>query len=375
MKKEIEAIQVTKPFLPPYNEYIEKIKTIWDTNWLTNNGPLHRELEEKIAKYLKAPNSTLFTNGHLALDIAIKALVLTGEVITTPFTFASTTHAIVANGLTPVFCDVKMDDFTIDTDKIEELITDKTSAIIPVHVFGYPCNVEAIENIAKKYNLKTIYDAAHVFGVEIDGVGIGNFGDISMFSLHATKVYNSIEGGVLTYRDKELTSRLNMYKNFGIVGQEEVEVVGLNAKMSEFQGAMGLVNLKYINGEIAKRKKVAEGYRDRLRKVKGISFMEDKENINHNYAYFPIIVHEKITGIHRDELYIKLKEYNIFTRKYFYPLTTDFPCYKGKYKDSDLINARYLSERVLTLPIYGDLKEEDVDRIVSAIKEIVQLSK
>lgn len=375
MKKEIESIQVTKPFLPPYNEYIDKIKTIWDTNWLTNNGPLHRELEEKIAQYLKAPNSTLFTNGHLALDIAIKALGLTGEVITTPFTFASTTHAIVANGLTPVFCDVKMDDFTIDTDKIEELITDKTSAIIPVHVFGYPCNVKAIDKIAKKYNLKTIYDAAHVFGVEIDGVGIGNFGDISMFSLHATKVYNSIEGGVLTYKNEGLTSRLNMYKNFGIASQEEVEVIGLNAKMSEFQAAMGLVNLKYINGEIEKRKKVVEAYRHRLREVKGISFMEDKKNINHNYAYFPIIVHEKVTGIHRDELYIKLKEYNIFTRKYFYPLTTDFQCYKGKYKDSDLINARYLSERVLTLPIYGDLKEKHVNIIVDAIKEIIQLSK
>lgn len=375
MKKEIESIQVTKPFLPPYNEYIDKIKTIWDTNWLTNNGPLHRELEEKIAQYLKAPNSTLFTNGHLALDIAIKALGLTGEVITTPFTFASTTHAIVANGLTPVFCDVKMDDFTIDTDKIEELITDKTSAIIPVHVFGYPCNVKAIENIARKYNLKTIYDAAHVFGVEIDGIGIGNFGDISMFSLHATKVYNSIEGGVLTYKDEGLTSRLNMYKNFGIASQEEVEVIGLNAKMSEFQAAMGLVNLKYINEEIEKRKKVTEAYRDRLREVKGISFMEDKRNINHNYAYFPIIVHEKVTGIHRDELYIKLKEYNIFTRKYFYPLTTNFACYKGKYKDSDLINARYLSDRVLTLPIYGDLEEKHVDRIVNAIKEIIQLSK
>ena len=371
MKKEIESIQVTKPFLPPYNEYIEKIKTIWDTNWLTNNGPLHRELEEKIARYLKAPNSTLFTNGHLALDIAIKALGLTGEVITTPFTFASTTHAIVANGLTPVFCDVKMDDFTIDTDKIEELITDRTSAIIPVHVFGYPCNVKAIDKIAKKYNLKTIYDAAHVFGVEIDGLGIGNFGDISMFSLHATKVYNSIEGGVLTYKEKGLTSRLNMYKNFGIASQEEVEVIGLNAKMSEFQAAMGLVNLKYINGEIEKRKKVVEAYRYRLREVNGISFMEDKKNVNHNYAYFPIIVDEKVTGIHRDELYIKLKEYNIFTRKYFYPLTTDFACYKGKYKDSDIINARYLSERVLTLPIYGDLKEKHVDRIVNAIKEII----
>ncbi len=375
MKKGIDSIQVTKPFLPPYEEYISKIKSIWETNWLTNNGPLHKELEEKIAYYLKVEKSTLFTNGHLALDIAIKSLGLTGEVITTPFTFASTTHAIVSNDLTPVFCDVNMDDFTIDTNKIEDLITEKTSAIIPVHVFGYPCNVKAIERIAEKYNLKVIYDAAHVFGVEIDGRGIGSFGDISMFSLHATKVYNSIEGGVLTYKNKELTSRLNMYKNFGIASQEEVEVIGLNAKMNEFQAAMGLVNLNYIDEQIEKRKQVAETYRDGLMKIPGISFMNDKVNIKHNYAYFPIIVDEKIAGIDRNELYIKLKDYNIFTRKYFYPLITDFDCYKGKYKDSDLINAGYLSERVLTMPIYGDLEIEEVDMIVDTIKEIIELNK
>lgn len=371
MEKFIQPIQVTKSFLPPFEDYLEKIKSIWDTNWLTNNGLLHKELEEKISNYLKVGYGTLFTNGHLALDIAIKSLELTGEVITTPFTFASTTHAIVSNNLTPVFCDIKMDDFTIDVDKIEDLITDKTSAIIPVHVFGYPCDINKIHNIAKKHNLNVIYDAAHVFGVEVDGVGIGSYGDISMFSLHATKVYNSIEGGVLTYNNKEFTSKFNIYKNFGIKGQDNIEVIGLNAKMNEFQAAMGLVNLKYIDEQIRKRKTVAEVYREKLKEIKGITYLNDKKNVKHNYAYFPIIVDNDITGIDRDGLHERLKEYNIFTRKYFYPLTSNFQCYKGKYENQKLDNARYISERVLTLPMYGELDIEDVNKIADAIKEII----
>ena len=366
-----KKIHVTKTFLPPIDEYFDKIKNIWKTNWITNNGPMHSELQDKLEKYLKVKRTTLFTNGHLALDIAIKSLGLTGEVITTPFTFASTTHAIVMNNLTPIFCDINMDDFTIDTSKIEELITEKTSAIIPVHVFGYPCNIKEIERIAKKYNLKVIYDAAHVFGVEIEGKGIGEFGDISMFSLHATKVYNSIEGGLLTYNNEDFIKKFDMYKNFGITGPESVEAVGLNAKMNEFQAAMGLVNLNYIDEQIGKRKDIVELYRRELSEISGIYFLEDKENVRHNYSYFPIVIDEKVTGINRNDIYEKLKEYNIFTRKYFYPLVTEFDCYKGKFNDDNLHNAKYIAERVLTIPIYGELTKEEAFLIVQAIREII----
>lgn len=371
MDKIIKKIQVTKSFLPPFEEYVDMIKEIWDNSWLTNNGPLHQKLEGKLKEYLKVENDTLFTNGHLALDIAIKSLNLTGEVITTPFTFASTAHAIVSNNLTPVFCDINMDDFTIDVTKIEELITPNTSAIIPVHVFGYPCNVIEIERIAKKYNLNIIYDAAHVFGVEIDNRGIGTFGDISMFSLHATKVYNSIEGGLLTYNDDDLSRKLKLLKNFGITGPESVEAVGINAKMNEFQAAMGLINLNYINEQIANRKNVTEIYRRELREIEGIYFINDKKNVKHNYSYFPIVIDESKTNIDRNILHEKLEEYGIFTRKYFYPLITDFDCYKGKYNDNNLINAKYVSDRVLTLPLYGDLSEENTYRITNAIREII----
>lgn len=371
MNKFLEPIQVTKAYIPPIEEYIKQLEVIWKSNWITNNGPLHNSLQEKLSQYLGVNNATLFTNGHLALDIAIKSLGLTGEVITTPFTFASTTHAIVMNNLTPVFCDINMSDFTIDTNKIEELITEKTSAIIPVHVFGYPCNIKEIERIAAKYNLKVIYDAAHVFGVEVGGKGIGNFGDIAMFSLHATKVYNSIEGGLLTYNNEDFIRKLNMYKNFGITGPESIEAIGINAKMNEFQAAMGLVNLKYIDEQISNRRKIAELYRNELRHIEGIYFLEDKEGVRHNYSYFPIVINEEITKITRNELHEKLKEYNIFTRKYFYPLITEFDCYKGKYNDEGLHNAKYIAERVLTIPIYGELLEDEAYSIVQAIKKIV----
>lgn len=367
----MKKINVTKSFMPPFQEYVDLIKGIWENNWLTNNGPLHNELERKLTEYLKVYNSTLFTNGHLALDVAIKTLALNGEVITTPFTFASTTHAIVSNGLTPVFCDINMNNFTIDVSNIEGLITDKTVAIMPVHVFGYPCDLEEIQRIADKYNLKVIYDAAHVFGVEVNGKGIGSFGDVSMFSLHATKVYNSIEGGLLTYNNRDLTKTLNMYKNFGITGPESVEAVGLNAKMNEFQAAMGLVNLKYIDEQILNRKKVSDIYKNKLSEIDGIKYIEDMQNVKHNYSYFPILIDEIVTGINRDELYEKLKEYNIFTRKYFYPLITEFDCYKNKYNDKNLHNAKYVSDRVLTLPIYGDLSENQAFYIIESIRKII----
>lgn len=368
-----EPIYVTKSFLPPIEEYFEKIKPIWDTKWITNNGPIHNEFEEKVKGYLNVKNGTLFTNGHLALDIAIKSMKLKGEVITTPFTFASTTHSIVMNGLKPVFCDINKEDFTIDVSKIEELITDKTSAIIPVHVFGYPCNVIEIERIAKKYNLKVIYDAAHTFGVEVDGVGIGNFGDISMFSLHATKVFNSVEGGLLTFNDDSLKKYTEMYKNFGITGPESIESLGLNAKMNEFQAAMGLVNLKYIDEEIKNRKIITDIYRKELNNIEGIYYLDDVENITHNYSYFPILIDEDVLNINRDELHEELKKYNIFTRKYFYPLVTDFECYKGMFEDKHLVNAKEISKRILTLPIYGSLSIDMAKKISLIIKKILNV--
>lgn len=371
MKPFKEPIYVTESFLPPYEEYTACIKKIWDTHWMTNNGELHNSLQVELANYLQVDNVTLFVNGHLALDVAIKSLNLTGEVITTPFTFASTTHAIVMNGCTPVFCDINMNDFTIDVDKIEGLITDKTTAIVAVHVYGYPCNVGRIEQIAQKYNLKVIYDAAHAFGVEIEGTGIGTFGDVSMMSFHATKVFNTIEGGALLYNNKDYERQFNLYKNFGITGPENVEAVGLNAKMNEFQAAMGLVNLKYVDGQIEKRKNITELYRKGLREVKGINLMKDEESVKHNYAYFPILIDEKEYGMTRDELVERLKEYNVFARKYFYPLTADYECFGDKYKSCDLKNARYIAERILTLPIFGELGKNMVQDIVYIIREVV----
>ena len=364
-------IQVTKAFLPPMNEYINEIKKIWETNWLTNNGPISIELQNKLQKYLKIKNASLFVNGHCAMEVALKALNLKGEVITTPFTFASTTHAIINNNLRPVFCDIKIKDFTIDENKIEELITDKTSAIIPVHVFGYPCNIKKIEEIAQKYNLKVIYDAAHVFGVEIDGQGIGNFGDISMFSFHATKIFNTIEGGLLATDNEYLRDRFRQIRNFGIIDEEHVGCPGINAKMNEFQAAMGIVNLKYVDYEIEKRKRLTFKYREKLRRINGIRFTEEDQNVKYNYSYFPVIIDEEVLGISRNEIYDKLKKFNIFTRKYFYPLTTDFTAYKEE-EYNNLVNARYISDRILALPMYGQLREEDIDYIVDSIEKIIE---
>jgi dTDP-4-amino-4,6-dideoxygalactose transaminase len=372
MKKLDKPIMVTKSFLPPIDEFKKEIEKIWETNWLTNQGPLHNEFNQKLNQYLKVKNSTLFVNGHLALDVAIKALKLTGEVITTPFTFASTSHAIKMNNLKPVFCDINMNNFTIDAGKIEQLITDKTSAIIPVHVFGSPCEIEKIEKIAKKHNLKVIFDAAHVFGVELDGVGIGSFGDVSMFSLHATKVFNSIEGGVLAFNNEAYTKQFDLYKNFGITGPETVEAVGLNAKMNEFQAAMGLVNLRYVEKEISNRKVVADKYREKLEAIHGIRCLKDMHGVKHNYAYFPIVIDEKEYGLNRDSLFEKLKEFNVFARKYFYPLVNEFECYKDQYDVKDTPNAKYVGDRVITLPMYGGLELEYVEQICDIIRGLAQ---
>lgn len=364
MKKQI---LVTRSSMPSFEEYCEEIRDLWDTHFLTNMGAKHKQLEKDLLNYLKTSNITLFTNGHLALECIIAAFDFPkgGEVITIPFTFASTTHAIVRNRLKPVFCDINSEDFTIDVSKIESLITEKTCAIVLVHVYGNICNVEEIEKIAKKYNLKVIYDAAHTFGVEKNGIGVANFGDASMFSFHATKVFNTIEGGAVTYNDSTIKKRLNDLKNFGITGPESVEYVGGNAKMNEFQAAMGICNLRHVDGEILKRKVVVERYRERLENTEGIKLSIIQEGVKSNYAYFPVVFDNyKYT---RDEIFEKLGEENIVARKYFYPLINDFECYRDKYNSNETPVAKYIADRVLCLPLYADLELEVVDRICDII--------
>ncbi|WP_288185998.1 DegT/DnrJ/EryC1/StrS family aminotransferase [uncultured Sporomusa sp.] len=369
MKKLSSPILVTQAILPSYHTYVEKIKQIWDTHWLTNQGVLHQGLQSELKRFFDSEHVTLCVNGHLALDLAIKALRLKGEVITTPFTFVSTTHALTMNNLRPVFCDIKSTDYTIDEDKIEALIGPETSAILAVHVYGFPCEVEKLEHIAKKHNLKLIFDAAHVFGVEYNGRSIAKYGDISMFSFHATKVFNSIEGGALVYADPELEKTLDLFKNFGIADAEHITEIGLNAKMNEFQAAMGLCNLAEYEKQTKKRKQIAEIYCTRLKQISGIRLPNPSMNMTKtNFAYFPILVDETIYGITRDVLYNKLADYNIYARKYFYPLTCDCDCYNGQYKGVEVETARYTAQRILTLPIYGELDPE----IATMICDIIQ---
>lgn len=362
-----EKILVTQSSIPSLDEYVDEIKDIFETKWLTNMGVKHKTLEKELIEKLKVENISLFNNGHLALYTAINRLNLTGEVITTPFSFSSTTHAIVQNGLTPVFCDINEDDYTIDVNKIEELITDKTSAIVPVHVYGHVCDVEAIEKIAKKYNLKVIYDAAHVFGVEVNGKGIGSYGDISMFSFHATKVFNTIEGGALTFNDSNLKVDIDRFKNFGINGPEKVEMVGINSKMNEFQAAMGICNLRHFDEEISKRKKVFERYTERLSNIPGITIPKLQENVKPNYAYYPVIFDKELFGKNRDAVAKELEEENIFSRKYFYPLITDYDCYNKQFDSNQTPIAKRISDNVLTIPMYADLSLEQVDMICDII--------
>lgn len=362
-----DKIMVTRSSMPTLEEYSKEIKDIFETRWLTNMGVKHQELEKELCDKLKVKNVSLFNNGHLALYTAIHKMNLTGEVITTPFTFASTTHAIVQNGLTPVFCDINEDDYTIDVNKIEEKITPKTSAIIPVHVYGHACDVNKIEEIAKKHNLKVIYDAAHVFDVEVNGKGIGSFGDISMFSFHATKVFNTIEGGALVYNNSELKNEIDSYKNFGIIDQEHVIDVGINSKMNEFQAAMGLCNLRHFDEEIQKRKKVYDVYTSRLENVEGIKISKTQEGVKPNYAYYPVVFDKEIFGQDRNEVAAKLAKENIFARKYFYPITSEFDCYKGKFDSNDTKIAKKISENVLTIPMYAGLSEDDANKICDII--------
>lgn len=362
-----ERIMVTRSSMPEIEEYIEEIKDLWESHWLTNMGVKHQKLQAELKRYLGVNNIELLTNGHMALELSMQALGLKGEVITTPFTFASTTHAIVRNGLEPVFCDIKSDDFTIDESKIESLITEKTSAIVPVHVYGNICNIEKIDDIAKKYGLKVIYDAAHTFGETYKNVGIGEYGDVSCFSFHATKVFNSIEGGAATFKDEHFGRELYRLKNFGIRDEETVDGIGANAKMNEFCAAMGLCNLRHINKEIEKRKAVVERYRELLTDVEGVRLNVEQENVKSNYAYFPIVIEPEKFGINRDELFTELQNNGVIARKYFYPLTNTFDCFEGRYDVSKTPIAFEISKSVLTLPLYADLKLDDVDRICNII--------
>lgn len=360
-------ILVTRSSMPGFDEYCEEIKDIWDTRWLTNMGSKHQQLEADLKAYLNTPNITLFTNGHLALENVIAGMGLKGEIITSPFTFASTTHAIVRCGCTPVFCDVREDDYTIDADKIEALITDKTVAILPIHVYGNLCQVEKIEEIAKRHNLKVIYDAAHAFGVKKNGISSANFGDAAMYSFHATKVFHSIEGGAVCYKDEALKMRLNDLKNFGIHGPESVPFVGGNAKLNEFCAAMGICNLRHLDEEIAKRKAVVKRYRERLSGIPGIKLNAIQEGVESNYAYFPVIFDGY--KYNRDVVMAKLAEHGIGARKYFYPITNTFECYKDipGFEPERTPVALRASMNVLTLPLYADLALEDADRICDII--------
>jgi dTDP-4-amino-4,6-dideoxygalactose transaminase len=363
-----EKILVTRSSIPPYEEYIEAIKPLWETYWLTNMGKYYRELETELKTYLDVPQISLMVNGHMALELAIQAMDFPegAEVITTPFTFISTTHAIVRNRLKPVFCDVKRSDGTIDETKIEGLITENTVAILPVHVYGNVCNIKEIQKIADEYHLKVIYDAAHAFGLKYKDKGIGSYGDASIFSFHATKVFNTIEGGAVTFSEPALYDKLYDLKNFGIHGEELVVSVGANAKMNEFAAVMGLCNLKHIDTAIEERRLRYERYQELLKDVPGIYFFADKQGVKKNYGYFPILVGEDCART-RDELYDRLKERKIYARKYFYPLTSDQICFENKYKNIDLRNARQLSKEVLVLPLYEGLEMEQIERICDLV--------
>ena len=362
-------ITVTSPLLPNLDEFHELLKDIWDRKWITNNGHYHQMLEQALAEYLKVPYISLFTNGTLPLLTALQALRISGEVITTPYSFVATTHALWWNGIKPVFVDIEWETGCMDPNKIEAAITPKTTAIMPVHVYGKPCNVKAIQEIADKYGLKVIYDAAHAFGVEQDGVSLMNYGDMSTLSFHATKVYNTIEGGAMVMHDEKTKQRIDYLKNFGFAGETEVVGPGINSKMDEMRAAYGLLNLKQVDDAIEARHQVAIRYREALKDVDGIEYWNDLPGVKHNYSYFPIFVHQKTYGMTRDELYFKLKEQGIFARRYFYPLISDFSTYRGlpSATKENLPVANEMAREVICLPMHHALSEDEVDRIIKLI--------
>lgn len=369
MNKDI--ITVTSPLLPNLDEFTESLKEIWESKWITNNGQFHQKLEAALAEYLKVPYVSLFTNGTLPLLTALQALRITGEVITTPYSFVATTHALWWNGIKPVFVDIDSSTGNIDPQKIEAAITPRTTAILPVHVYGKPCDTEAIQAIADKYGLKVIYDAAHAFGVEVNGESLLNAGDMSTLSFHATKVFNTIEGGAMVMHDEKTKQRIDYLKNFGFANEVEVVGPGINSKMDEIRSAYGLLNLKQVDAAIAARQKVAVAYREALRNVDGISFWDDMPGVRHNYSYFPIFVDAEKYGMTRDELYMKMKDQGVWGRRYFYPLISEFSTYRGleSSRPENLPNAHMMADTVICLPMHHALTEEEIDKIIMVISK------
>lgn len=370
MKK--SPIYVTKPDLPPLEEFLPYLEKIWDTRVLTNAGPFHFELEKKLCEYLGVKYISLFSNGTLALLTALQALDIRGEVITTPYSFVATTHALWWNGIKPVFVDIEPETFTIDPAKIEAAITPKTTAILPVHVYGNPCKVQKIEEIARDNSLKVIYDACHTFGNKINNIPILNYGDLSVISFHATKVFNTFEGGAIVCHDVNTKKHIDELKNFGIINETTVISPGINAKMNEFQAALGILQLNYVNDAIRKRKNIDEAYKKSLKRVPGISIFTDQPGITHNYAYFPVTIDAEIFGSNRDDIYNELISNNVFPRKYFYPLISQFPMYKNleSAKPGNLKVAERVTKEILCLPIYADLEIADVNFICGIIKKL-----
>ena len=360
-------INVTQPLLPPLEEFQPYLEAIWESKWLTNNGQFHQQLEKALCEYLGVKYISLFSNGTLALITALQSLRITGEVITTPFSFVATTHSLWWNNIKPVFADIEPNTFNLDPAKVEAAITPQTTAIMPVHVYGNPCNLEAIQKIADNYSLKLIYDAAHAFGVEKDNESILNFGDLSVLSFHATKVFNTFEGGAIVCHDEKMKRHIDDLKNFGFRGETTVVAPGINAKMNEIQAAFGLLQLKYIDEAREKRKAIAIAYREGIKNIAGISFLDDIANIKHAYSYFPILIDEKQYGMSRNGLYEKLKGHNIFGRRYFYPLISNFPTYRGlpTASEDNLPVANIIAEKVLCLPIYPELSKEDLERVIN----------
>ena len=366
-----KPIYVTSPLLPSLEDFTFLLKEIWESKMLTNNGNFHQKLEEELAKYLKVPYLSLFTNGTLPLITALQAMRITGEVITTPFSFVATTHSLWWNGIKPVFVDIEPETCNLDPSKIEAAITPRTTAIMPVHVYGKPCKTKEIQEIANKYGLKVIYDAAHAFGVEINGESILNFGDMATLSFHATKVYNTLEGGALVVHDEQTKKRIDYLKNFGFASETEVVAPGINSKVDEVRAAYGLLNLKQVDHAINSRRKVAIRYRDELQGVKGITFFNDIPGVRHNYSYFPIFINAEEYGMTRDELYFKMKEHNVFGRRYFYPLISTFSTYRGldSANPDNLPIATLMSNNVICLPMHHALSENEVEYILQIIKK------
>jgi dTDP-4-amino-4,6-dideoxygalactose transaminase len=366
-----KPIYVTKPFLPPFEEYCQGLSEIWENRWLTNDGPILRRFTKELCNYFETDNLCLFNNGTLALQIAMQGMRISGEVITTPYTFVATTHALFWNKIRPIFVDIEPDYYTLDPEKVEAAITPWTTAILAVHVYGHPCKLNALADIARRHNLKLIYDSAHAFGVKVGNTSIAHYGDLSMFSFHATKLFHSIEGGMLTFKEAGLKGIFDYLKNFGFKNEVEVVMPGTNAKMNEMQALMGIQVLKYLDELIEKRERITTFYRERLKVVPGIKLTPPlSHEIKYNYCYMPIEVDEKEFGMSRDALYEELKKWNIHTRRYFYPLICDFPCYRSISVNGTLPIARRVAGRILTLPIYDSLELADVDIICDIIKSL-----